>query len=817
MGIDNLLKELRPITNTHCHVSQFEGQTCAVDASCWLHRASYSCALQLVTGKGTTKYLNFLLRCIRLFQHHRVSLIVVFDGAQLPMKRGEEQKRRALREENKAKALQAMNAGDRESAWKYASQAVRVTNEMVTAFMNQCIANGVPFVCAPFEADAQLAHLYRNGECDAVITEDSDLLLFGVGRAFYKLDVNSGYGHLLDMSNIQQYTASKTDLCAFLKKSRDLQRDLIKVCVLSGCDYVESLPGIGLKTAVKLCKQFKRTELMLHSLVLDKHESAPPDYRLQFTRATLTFLHQTVYSAREQKLIHLTPIDEDAMHTYYQQVQKYYSKRSKRGDDDADDTFDASMDFLGTHCEPNIARSIAEGALDARSLQPRQLTSTNNNQSSPPPPSSTTAKKNGDENMNIFGIMQSASKAETSIGSSAQNKKRRNCSTAKKKQKYFQPSSSCADNDGEACSDDNDDDGLQTKLDDLMQEFGVTTEIESDCNEACTEIIHQPLRKQNRNRKRTRMAIESMDAIISANHSPIVNRARKRKLNNGSIQSAKTLKTPTTTAAVASEQSDNDGGSLIMDLCRSRKTKKTEAKTSVVEENEADYNKENVRCRNPFSVTRKNAVLSRKSIAMIGAVHKPMQNENEDENKVCDETASIASSDDQHEAPHVKTHAMNEAFYDIESDDGNDDDAVDSTAMQSTELSLRESDRETDKLLRAFQGSQHIQEQKDADSEDDEDDDDIQVLSNEKDLRSDSVSIKKIVNDKTATVSNDKSKPKSFKPPRLSKAKTKPNLQPKKKAKTNGNTKNTKNNTKNKTVASKSSKQLTLTAYFRKK
>ena len=39
---------------------------------------------------------------------------------------------------------------------------------------------GVEFLVAPFEADAQLAYMYKSGRADIVITEDSDLLAFGV-------------------------------------------------------------------------------------------------------------------------------------------------------------------------------------------------------------------------------------------------------------------------------------------------------------------------------------------------------------------------------------------------------------------------------------------------------------------------------------------------------------------------------------------------------------------------------------------------------------------------------------------------------------
>jgi len=40
----------------------------------------------------------------------------------------------------------------------------------------------IDFVVAPYEADAQLAYLEKIGLIQAIITEDSDLLVFGCKR-----------------------------------------------------------------------------------------------------------------------------------------------------------------------------------------------------------------------------------------------------------------------------------------------------------------------------------------------------------------------------------------------------------------------------------------------------------------------------------------------------------------------------------------------------------------------------------------------------------------------------------------------------------
>lgn len=47
---------------------------------------------------------------------------------------------------------------------------------------------------APYEADAQLAYLSRQGIADIIITEDSDLMAFGAKKMLYKLDFGTMIG-----------------------------------------------------------------------------------------------------------------------------------------------------------------------------------------------------------------------------------------------------------------------------------------------------------------------------------------------------------------------------------------------------------------------------------------------------------------------------------------------------------------------------------------------------------------------------------------------------------------------------------------------
>ena len=82
--------------------------------------------------------------------------------------------RRERREENAIKAQEADNS---QEAHKYLQRAVGVTGDMIYSLIRELRKNNVEFLVAPYEADPQLAYLSMSGFVDAVITEDSDVLV----------------------------------------------------------------------------------------------------------------------------------------------------------------------------------------------------------------------------------------------------------------------------------------------------------------------------------------------------------------------------------------------------------------------------------------------------------------------------------------------------------------------------------------------------------------------------------------------------------------------------------------------------------------
>lgn len=82
------------------------------------------------------------------------------------------------------------------------SMSIDVTPKMAHTFALALKELNIEYYVAPYEADAQLAYLWKAGIVDVVFTEDSDLIAFGVGKLFFKMD-NMGNGQEISLKNLK--------------------------------------------------------------------------------------------------------------------------------------------------------------------------------------------------------------------------------------------------------------------------------------------------------------------------------------------------------------------------------------------------------------------------------------------------------------------------------------------------------------------------------------------------------------------------------------------------------------------------------------
>ncbi|UKZ49834.1 hypothetical protein TrVGV298_004087 [Trichoderma virens] len=118
---------------------------------------------------------------------------------------------------------------------------------------------------------------------------------------------------------------------------------------MSGCDYLNGLPGVGLKTAYRMLRKTKSPERIVRLLQFEGKRISE-NYLTLFYQAELTFLHQWVFCPTKKELVHLTELD--GTHTAEE------------------------MPFIGSHVEPEMARKIASGDVNPITKLPITLPAT---------------------------------------------------------------------------------------------------------------------------------------------------------------------------------------------------------------------------------------------------------------------------------------------------------------------------------------------------------------------------------------------------------------------------------------------------------
>eukprot|EP01012_Entosiphon_sulcatum_P060251 TRINITY_DN8510_c0_g1_i1.p1 TRINITY_DN8510_c0_g1~~TRINITY_DN8510_c0_g1_i1.p1 ORF type:complete len:642 (+),score=57.74 TRINITY_DN8510_c0_g1_i1:61-1926(+) len=301
MGISGLLQSLKPHQRS-ISVGEYANSRVGVDVYAWLHRAAIGCASELAHRVPTGKYISYIMQRVQMLRAFRVEPVLVFDGGALPSKQNTEEERRRARERNLQAALEQVRQG--KSGDEFFQRAVDVTPEMACSLIQALRAEGVEFVVAPFEADAQLAFLAIQGYISAVITEDSDLVAYCTPRVLFKMD-KTGQGMELRTADLACVGKEPN----FINFTPDM---ILTTCILAGCDYLPSLNGIGFKTAHRLVREHKNIDRIVQVLQVDSRYNVSgrelQRYAEAFEVAFRTFRHHRVYDPRTREVVSVNPL-----------------------------------------------------------------------------------------------------------------------------------------------------------------------------------------------------------------------------------------------------------------------------------------------------------------------------------------------------------------------------------------------------------------------------------------------------------------------------------------------------------------------------
>mmetsp|Transcript_76005 Transcript_76005/g.215335 ORF Transcript_76005/g.215335 Transcript_76005/m.215335 type:complete len:398 (+) Transcript_76005:92-1285(+) len=283
MGIKGLMKFLHDAAPKSIREvdsqAAYTGRSVAIDASMCLYqflimiRDNRAGSYQNLTnedGKVTSHLVGMLSRTLKLMENG-IKPVYVFDGKPPELKLGELAARRAKREEAQKNLAEAQEKGDEEQIQKNTKMTTRVTKEQNEETKTLLRLMGVPVVEAPSEAEATCAALCRDGKVYAAATEDADCLTFGT-----KILIRN-----LMAAESQKKQILEVHLDRILEQLNVSMSQFIDFCILSGCDYCDTLKGVGPSTAIRLLIQHGSLEKVLEELGPEK---VPENFRYQDAR-----------------------------------------------------------------------------------------------------------------------------------------------------------------------------------------------------------------------------------------------------------------------------------------------------------------------------------------------------------------------------------------------------------------------------------------------------------------------------------------------------------------------------------------------------
>lgn len=212
---------------------------------------------------------------------------------------------------------EAKEEGDKEALAKANKRTQRVTPQHNEEAKKLLSLMGIPYVDAPCEAEAQCAAMVKAGMCYGAGSEDMDSLTLATPLLIRHLNYSESRG--LPILEIR--------LEKVLEGLNMTMDEFIDLCILLGCDYCDSIRGIGPVRALQLIEKHKNLETILETLDPEKYK-IPENF--PFVEIRELFKHPEVADPATLDIKWTAP-NEEGLIEFLVQQKGFSEDRVRRG------------------------------------------------------------------------------------------------------------------------------------------------------------------------------------------------------------------------------------------------------------------------------------------------------------------------------------------------------------------------------------------------------------------------------------------------------------------------------------------------------
>jgi flap endonuclease-1 len=263
--------QLGPLLETRkIKLEELSGQSVAIDGYNVLYqfltsiRQADGTLLTDLEGRVTSHLSGIFFRFSKLVESG-LKICLVFDGKPPALKRDVLEVRRQRKLKAQVQWEAAIEAGDMETARTKAQQTTKLDATMIQESKELLDFLGIPWVQAPSEGEAQVAHLLSTGKVDYGASQDFDTVLFGASKLVRNLTL-SGRRKLPKQQKWVEVAPEIIEVEKSLETLNLNRKQLVDVAILMGTDFNQGIDGIGPKKGLKLLQECENAEKALEKI-----------------------------------------------------------------------------------------------------------------------------------------------------------------------------------------------------------------------------------------------------------------------------------------------------------------------------------------------------------------------------------------------------------------------------------------------------------------------------------------------------------------------------------------------------------------------